>query len=142
VGRQAELAAIAGFLQRPAAGPRALVLRGEAGVGKTTLVRAAVRAAGARGLRVVSAQPTASEQHLPHAALADLLEGAGDELRSRLAAPQRAALDAATSRVPGAVEPHALARGVLELLRLNGARGDLLVVVDDVQWLDGPTAAA
>ena len=142
VGRQAELAQIARFLAGVPAGPRALVLDGEAGAGKTTLVHAAVQAAEARGLRVLRAGPAEAEQELPHAALTDLLDGIPDALRARLAVPQAAALDAVTGRGTGAgdVEPHALARGVLELLRLAAQPGDLLVVIDDAQWLDRPTA--
>lgn len=143
VGRQAERAEIARFLEREISGPRALVLRGEPGVGKTTLLEAAVAAAQSRGLRVLRARPTVSEQELPHAALADLLDGVADEFGDRLAEPQRAALGAAMRSGVGdaEVEAHALARGVLELLRVAGADGDLLVVIDDVQWLDRPTVA-
>src|SRR6478736_911926 len=110
VGRQAELAEIARFLAGATTGPQALVLHGEPGAGKTTLVQAAVETAQARGLRVLRARPTASEQELPHAALTDLLNGVPGQLRARLAASQHAALEAATSRGAGTaeVEPHAL----------------------------------
>jgi DNA-binding CsgD family transcriptional regulator len=61
-----------------------------------------------------------------------------------LAEPQQAALEAALGRKAsgGAIDRYALSRGLLEVLRAEGARGDLLLVVDDAQWLDRPTAAA
>ena len=53
VGREVELAAIQAFLERPAEGPVALVLEGEAGIGKSTLWLTGVEAARERGFRVL-----------------------------------------------------------------------------------------
>ena len=52
IGRDGELERLSAFLDRPAEGATAFVLEGEAGIGKSTLWRAAVDAARAGGLRV------------------------------------------------------------------------------------------
>src|SRR5581483_7255141 len=144
VGRDAELDAVGSFLREPPAGPRALVLEGPPGIGKTTIFRAALADAESAGLRIFRARPAAGEAELPYAALGDLLATVDERAFTPLPAPQRDALLAALrlARRPGAVEQPALARGLLELLRLNAAEGDLLIAVDDVQWLDRPTADA
>jgi hypothetical protein len=62
VGRERELAAVGAFLTAVPNGPRALLLEGEAGTGKTTVWLAAVRAAGDRGFRVLQARPAACDR--------------------------------------------------------------------------------
>jgi DNA-binding CsgD family transcriptional regulator len=145
VGRERELRAIESFLAEaaPEPGPRAVLVRGEAGIGKTTVWEAAVAAAARRGVRVVAARPSEGEKELPYAGLGDLLDPARIEVAA-LPDLQRDALGEALRRTParGDVDVHAVARGVLEVLRLESEQGDLLVAIDDVQWLDRPTAAA
>jgi DNA-binding CsgD family transcriptional regulator len=142
VGRASELAAVAAFLDARPDRPAALVLAGDAGIGKTTIVRSALQHASEQGLRVFSARPAAGEMELPYVGLGDLLATVREESLASLAAPQRAAIEGALARGAARVEEHALSRGVLELLRLEGAQGDLVLAVDDVQWLDRPTASA
>jgi DNA-binding CsgD family transcriptional regulator len=138
VGREAELAAIAAF-SRSVSEPRALVLSGGPGIGKTTLWEAGVELARERGLRVLSARASAAETGLSSAALIDLLDGVGREELAALAPPQLSALEVALFRAnptgtpPGA---HAISLGFLNAVRLLANRGPLLVAVDDVQWLD------
>jgi DNA-binding CsgD family transcriptional regulator/tetratricopeptide (TPR) repeat protein len=144
VGRDAQLAVVASFLVSTVARPAALVIEGEAGIGKTTIVRAALEQASAAGLRLFLARPAAGELELPYAGLGDLLATIRPEVLGNLARPQRAAVEAALAREgsPATADGYALSRGLLELLRLEGSDGDLLIVVDDVQWLDRRTAAA
>lgn len=142
VGREAELAAVAAFLDAGAVGPAALLVEGEAGIGKTTIVAAALDTAACAGLRVLVARPAEGEAELPFAALGDLLSGLGDDALARLAAPQRQAIEVALGRSDGGASEHALSRGLLELLRGAAVGGDLLLVVDDAQWLDRPTSSA
>src|SRR4051794_6603008 len=78
-GREAELAGPGAFLREDGARPAALVLEGEAGIGKTTIVRAALERVQPSGLRVLAIRLSAGEAELPFAALADLIEGAGGE---------------------------------------------------------------
>jgi DNA-binding CsgD family transcriptional regulator len=126
--------------------PRAsgVVLCGDAGIGKTTIWRAGVRQARERGLRVLAAQPTETESGLPYAALGDLLEAVDDDHLDALPPGQRDALMVALARRPtdGPVDQHALARGVVGVVSHLATAGFVVVAIDDVQWLDPPTAAA
>src|SRR5437588_746038 len=78
VGRDEELAAVDHFLERPL--PAALLIDGEAGIGKTVLWREAIRRATTRGFRALVATPTESERQMPYAALADLVGDAGGDV--------------------------------------------------------------
>jgi DNA-binding NarL/FixJ family response regulator len=138
LGRAGELDQVFAFLDDGTPAARALVLDGEAGIGKTTVWREGVRHAQERGLRALVAQPAASEAGLPYAALADLLAAMPDDAFEGLPTQQRAAVGAAAARGEGPVDQHALARAVVHLL----SGEPLLVAIDDVQWLDAPTAAA
>src|SRR5438093_108753 len=109
VGRDAELESIRAFLTRSTAG--ALLLEGEAGIGKTTLVAAAVADATERGWRVLECRPAAAEAQLPFGALADALGDAVDEVIPALPAPQRTALLGALHRIEADVDRLALSRG-------------------------------
>ena len=95
VGREEELGSLATFLEREPSGPVALVLEGEAGIGKSTLWLAAVENARARGFRVLVSRPAETERSLAFAGLGDLLEGALDEVVDELPPPRRRALEAA-----------------------------------------------
>lgn len=144
VGREPELAMLHEFIEADRS-PRALVLRGGAGIGKTTLWEAGIAAAQERRLRVLTARPSSAETQLSYAALADLLDEVEREALTGLPAPQLRALEVALLRAePTGVppEPRAIAAGFLNALRGLAARGPLLVAVDDVQWLDPPSADA
>src|SRR5262245_37466317 len=135
VGRGAEREAVRALLDDG----RALVLTGEAGVGKTTIWEEGVRLARERGFRVLAARPAETEAALPFAALGDLVDPVVDAIE--LPKPQRAALDRALQRTD-AEEPAdrlAVSRAALGLLRELTKDGPVLVAVDDVQWLDAPT---
>src|SRR3954471_6113157 len=135
VGRDVELAAVGELVESG----RALVLTGEVGIGKTALWSAGVEAAGERGLRVLAAQPASAEIRLSFAALGDLLDG---QPLAGVPAPQRRALEVALLREEphGAPpEPRAIAAGFLSALR---TLTPLMVAIDDVQWLDAPSADA
>jgi len=67
---------LAAFLREDRGRPAALVLEGEAGIGKTTIVRAALERVQPSGLRVLAIRLSAGEAELPFAALADLIEAA------------------------------------------------------------------
>jgi len=141
VGRDDELGAVTAFLD--GAGPAALVLAGEAGIGKTTVWRAAVEQARARGVRVLISRPAESEARLSFAGLADLLEPVlGDTLDS-LPSVQRRALESALLLSDDGRPPpdqRTISTACLSVLRQLAVEGRVLVAVDDVQWLDTPTA--
>jgi DNA-binding CsgD family transcriptional regulator/tetratricopeptide (TPR) repeat protein len=144
-GRDTELAVVDGFLERED-GARALVVTGDPGIGKTALWEAALRSAHDRGTRVLATRASGAEARLSLAGLMDLLDGVDDGELSALPAPQRRALEVALLRVdPGAEhrpESRAIALGLLNALRRLAAERPLLVAVDDVGWLDRPSADA
>ena len=93
VGRDEELSALATFLDDDL--PAALVLAGEAGIGKTTVWKSALEHARERGMRVLVCRPAASEARLSFAGLADLLEPVLGETLAALPPVQRRALEIA-----------------------------------------------
>ncbi|SEL43533.1 ATP-binding protein [Nonomuraea pusilla] len=138
-GREAELKALTELIGHP--GDRSGVLvRGEAGIGKSALVAEAVSASSAAGLRVLATTAVESEQNLPYAGLHQLLYPvrAGVDL---LPAPQRGALRSALG-LADAAEPSAYLVGLatLTLLAEESAVRPLLVVAEDVHWLDRASA--
>lgn len=122
----------------------ALVIEGEAGIGKTTLLREAVAAASDAGATVLLAWPAPAEAELAFSGLGDLLADELDEVVPELPEPQAKALEIALLRRQGGrpVDAHTLSAGVLSALRTLAERNPVVVVVDDVQWLDRGTAAA
>src|SRR4051812_48740361 len=98
VGRAPEIGLVAGFLDRPVAGPVGLVLEGEPGIGKSTLWLAATTRARAQGSLVLSARPAEAERGLVHAGLGDLFEDVGDDVVVELSMPRRRALEVALLR--------------------------------------------
>jgi len=145
VAREAELAALARFLDATLSGPAVLVLEGEAGIGKTTLWEAGVEAARARPGWVLACRPAEAEAKLGYAALGDLLETVPMETLAELPEPQQSALEIALLRVsPGQVraDARAVSVAVLNVLRALAGRGGVIVAIDDVQWLDAASARA
>jgi DNA-binding CsgD family transcriptional regulator len=145
VGRDVELAALSDFLVRIRDGAHALVLQGDAGMGKTTLWQAGVDEAEAAGLRVLRAEPAESETALSFSGLGDLLDPVLDEALEPLPAGQRSALARALvlEEVEGPPpDAHAVGVALLGALRTLSDARPLLVAVDDAQWLDGASAGA
>jgi DNA-binding CsgD family transcriptional regulator len=125
-------------------GPAALILRGEPGVGKTTLWRAALDHADRRGLHVLSAVPLEFEAKLSFGCLGDLLGDVVDRLVPNLPGPQGRALEVALGRADqeeGAVtNQRTLSAAFLGAVRALSADRPVLVAVDDLQWIDLPSA--
>jgi DNA-binding CsgD family transcriptional regulator len=141
VGRQSELVRLAGFLAGIGDGPSAVVVEGAAGIGKTSVLDAAVAAAPS-GLTVLRTRCSQAESVLAYTGLADLLGGCGEDVLAGLFPPQRQALDVLLSRSapgPGVIAPQVVGRATLAALR---ALAPVLIVVDDAHWLDRPSARA
>ena len=138
-GRRSERAVLDGLLEGVRGGRTGvLVLRGEAGAGKTALLDYAV--ASAAGLRVVRAAGVESERELAYAGLHQLCGPVLDRLE-RLPEPQRAALGTAFGLEAGpAPDRFLVGLAVLSLLSEAAAEGPLVCVVDDSQWLDQASA--
>ncbi|TCJ90080.1 ATP-binding protein [Nocardia alba] len=138
-GRETEQARIDDLLSGARAGRSgALVLRGEAGIGKTALLDYAA----AQGIPTVRSAGIESEAELPFAAL-HLLVRPGMALVQHLPSRQRDALEAAFGLGDGVADDRMLiGLAVLTLLAEEAARGPLLCLIDDAHWLDRATGEA
>jgi DNA-binding CsgD family transcriptional regulator len=144
VGRERELIAVSTFLEAVPAGPAALVIEGEAGIGKTTLWQEGLGAARARGYRALVCRAIRSEAQLAFTGLGDLLDRALDETLSALPDPQRRAIEVALLRADAAgtpVDQRAVSVGVLGILRALAGGGALILAIDDLQAMDPPSTA-
>src|SRR6266498_408095 len=138
IGREQELGSIKAFLDGPVEEPVALVLEGEAGIGKSTVWLAAVAGARERGFLVLSSRPAEAERGLAHVGLGDLFEDVLDDVLPALTLPRRRALEVALLRDVTSSDPvdhRALAVAVRDVLQLLSEREAILIAVDDVQWL-------
>jgi AAA ATPase domain len=139
LGRRGECEAIDGVLADALAGrSRVLVLRGEAGAGKSALLRyVAERAA---GCHVAAAVGVESEMELPFGGLHQMCAAMLSDL-DRLPTPQRAALETVFGRDAGpAPAPFLVGLATLTLLAQVAERQPLVCIVDDAQWLDATSA--
>ena len=132
------------FLDAVPAGPVGLLFEGDAGIGKTTLWREAVLEALDRSYCVLSCRPVESEGQLAFTALGDLLEEVPDSATAELPVPQRRALEVALLQIDAEGPPplpRAVSLGVLGVLRALASSGPLVIALDDLQWLDRPSAS-
>lgn len=145
IGREEELAAVTEFLRSPDAFPGALLLEGEAGIGKSTLWRSGIGVAQSAGFRLLEARPVETESTLAFAVLGDLV---GEELGlvlPSLPPPQRRSLEVALLLAEPDGQPpdrRAVGVAVLGALRALAAPGPVVVALDDLQWVDAPSAGA
>ena len=144
VGREAEWSLVEDFLGRVTEGARALVLEGAAGVGKSTLLIAAVADARDRGYVVLSSRPAESERLLANVVLGDLLRDVRPEDLATLSAPRRRAFESALlmrDDPGGEIDTRALGVSVVTLLSGMARDAPLLVAIDDDQWIDPSSAS-
>ncbi|HUR12909.1 MAG TPA: AAA family ATPase [Mycobacteriales bacterium] len=139
--RDQELVSIGSFLDTARERTAALLVEGEAGIGKSWLWLQAVRAAEQRGFRVLACRPTESEAEIGFAGLIDLLGPDVDHALSDLPEPQRRALDAALMRRASdtAVSQGTVAVALCNVMRTLAREAPTLVAVDDPHWLDAPS---
>ena len=146
LGRQRSLAATSDYVSRVADVGDALLVVGEAGVGKTALLDAAQDQAERAGLDVIRMRGGEFEMTTSLGVLRQLLSALRTRLPS-LVTSHRVLLSSALreggDEVPGIVAGRGeLGPAVLALLRASAAETPLLLVVDDVQWLDPASAEA
>ena len=118
----------------------AIVIVGEPGIGKTSLLAAAIAAAGVG--RTIRTAGIEAEANLPYAALGEVMAPLLDGL-SRLPEPQIEAIEAALalrSPPPAPRDRFATCAAFLNLLTGSAEGEALLVVVDDAHWLDRSSA--
>jgi DNA-binding CsgD family transcriptional regulator len=138
-GRQGECETLSRLVASVQAGrSQVLVLRGEAGIGKTALLE--FLADSARGCQVGRAAGVESELELAYAGLHQLCSPYLDRIGA-LPAPQRSALGTAFGLQPGrAPDRFLLGLAVLTLLSEVAEEQPLICMVDDAQWLDQASA--
>jgi len=147
-GRDRELTVILKLLEECRdSRSRALVLRGDPGIGKTALLDYAAELAAEKsavaGIRVLRSAGIESEIELPFAGLHLLLRPVLDR-SGALPEPQRRALESAFgfAAAPAAADRLLVGLAVLTLLSELAEDGPLLCLVDDAQWLDRESAQA
>jgi DNA-binding CsgD family transcriptional regulator len=139
-GRERELAAVRELLDGAASRGAALLVRGGAGMGRSSLLAAVAAAASSRRMKTLAVTGTRLEAGLPFAGLHQLVQpfmaGIGG-----LPAPQRDAVLTAFGMSPG-TDPNLLfvALGTLQLLASAAAGDPLVLLADDAQWLDVATS--
>jgi DNA-binding CsgD family transcriptional regulator/tetratricopeptide (TPR) repeat protein len=142
VGRDSELTSIERALDTITSGSAAVVIEGQAGIGKTTVWQDGTRRAVTRGFRIMACRPTESEAWLSFSGLADLLQAAPEQAWSALPDPQRDALDIALLKRPAPTsgfDHRATCVAVLNIIRAMAQDHPVVIAVDDVQWLDTQT---
>jgi DNA-binding CsgD family transcriptional regulator/tetratricopeptide (TPR) repeat protein len=141
LGRRSECAALDELVASVRSGPsRALVLRGEAGVGKSALLDYLVQHTS--GCGIARATGVEAEMELAYAGLQQLCAPFLDRLE-HLPGPQRDALGTAFGlRAGDAPDRFSVGLAVLSLLSDVAEERPLVCIVDDVQWLDAASAQA
>jgi predicted ATPase len=139
-GRQREIETIYALIARAKEHGDVLVIRGEPGIGKSAILAAASTEARARGFQVLTATGVQSEAELPFAGLDQLFRAMRWDPDS-LPDPQRTALLAAFGKAsPATPDSFLIALATLDVLADAAATAPILIVADDAQWLDRPTA--
>ena len=126
VGRAAEQDRLYAFAAALSDGPRALLVRGDPGIGKTMLWRYGVQRCRGAGLTVLVARPAEEDMPVALGGLVDLFE--------------HDSLDTEALRAED--NPLARGRAVLAALRRLGGKRPTVVAIDDLQWLDSASARA
>lgn len=136
VGRARELAVIDGYLEEVADGGAALLLLGQPGIGKTALLNAAAEKAWAQGMRVLRASGAEFEADLTFAGLNQVLSPLREGFTKNPGTAEdvlQVALGFAVGPVPDRL---VVANATLDVLRRAAAVQPILIIMDDLHWLD------
>jgi DNA-binding CsgD family transcriptional regulator len=138
-GRERELALLSSLFEDVGVHGGSLLIRGEAGIGKSALLAKARQRADQLGVRVLSTSGAPFEAQMPFAGLQRLLRPVVHELDT-LPEPQRAALEVALGvRAGPAPDVFLIALAALNLVADRAGEAPLLLVVEDAHWLDAAT---
>ncbi|WP_371596725.1 AAA family ATPase [Streptomyces sp. NBC_00564] len=136
VGREREIAVLARLLERTPLSGAVLLMLGDPGIGKSSLLNEAESRGRARGFRILRLVGVECEAAFPFEGLHQLVGPVLDQV-SLLPRHEREALLAAFGLVEGAPpEPFLIDLAVVDLLAAVAADQPVLVLADDVQWLD------
>jgi DNA-binding CsgD family transcriptional regulator len=138
LGRETEQQRLAALVAGVTEFGGALVVRGEAGIGKSALAREAVELAKEAGAKVLSVTGSESEQNLPYAGLHQLLHPVRKDIDA-LPGSQRDALRIALSLADGDI-PDLYLVGMAALNLLSDTGTPLLLLAEDAHWLDQASA--
>lgn len=144
VGRQREVAQAGAWLRAaPGARPGGVVIRGPAGIGKTTFCRQLGSMARAQGWRVLGVDAALPDRpYAMIAAVVDRLILESKALLEALEAPARSVLATLTPlagpapALPGPPGRHQVIGAFRRLLLAAAPGGNVVVCVDDAQWMD------
>jgi len=150
IGRDPELDAIATGLTRRPGMLNAVVVEGPAGIGKTSVLReASAQLLGDRhGVVKLKAEPLRSERDLVFSTLGDLFGQLASDALCGLPEVQQTALDAALLRDTATAPPtqsggvRLVGTAVRTVLTRLAEAGNVLMMIDDVQWADEASVAA
>jgi hypothetical protein len=140
--RPSEEEALSEFLDSASSAPSALLVDGEAGIGKTTVWLAGLERARGRGFQLLSARAANAQPVLAYAPLADLLTGLDPDIWADLPDRQRIAVDRVLRREDAAdavTDQRAVAAAFLSVVDRLADNGPVLLAIDDLQWLDPST---
>lgn len=138
VGRRSDIAQIASLLDHVEEQGGTLRISGDPGVGKSSLLQTGIALAIERGFTVLSARAIEGESHLAFAILYHLLQpiiGRVDELPAGHRSALMSALGLAETNADPR-DPLFIALAALELIADTAAETPVLVVVDDLRWVD------
>jgi AAA ATPase domain len=145
VGRASEIAIIGWFLAAVPEGPAAIVLEGEAGMGKTILWEEAAARASACGWVVLRVCAGPADSDLPFCGLTELLDPVADRVFPQLSPPLANALNAVLLREApqgGPPDRRAVFTAVARAIKALAQDETTVIAIDDVQWLDPESTAA
>ena len=144
LARPEESRAVAELLGRARRSPAALLLEGEAGIGKTTVWLRAAEDAAAQGFRVLVARGAATEVTFAYAAVADLIRTVEDGVLAELPVRQRMGVNRLLVRDDEGgpdTDERVIGAAFVAILQRMVAEGPVLVAIDDVHWLDTASRA-
>lgn len=140
-GRESEIARIEDGLRAARRGTsRVLVIRGEAGIGKSALMQYARECAA--GMRLLQARGVEAESDLPFAGLTDLLGPVIDLASGLPSAPGHAVRGALALESSSGMDRFAVGVGTLGLLAAAADERPVLALVEDLPWFDSASAEA
>ncbi|GAA3049555.1 LuxR family transcriptional regulator [Pseudonocardia yunnanensis] len=135
-GREVETRCLAELIDGVGKRGGALIVRGEAGIGKSALLSEACRRVASSGMRMLATTGVECEQHLPYGGLHQLLRPIRAGI-SALPGPQSDALRAALGLADEAVpDVYLVGLAVLNLLAEAAAHSPLVLIAEDAHWLD------
>ncbi|MFZ2012323.1 MAG: AAA family ATPase [Nocardioides sp.] len=141
-GRTAEGEVLEALLADRSPEPRSVLVEGSPGIGKTTVLLGLLDRAREQGYAVAVCRPSPSEMDLSYAGLVSLLSGLDPATLESLPAPQARALRTILRLEEGAdpVDRLSLSLATVAAVRSDAASRPLFLAVDDIQWLDLPSA--